>query len=68
MRQQVVLRKGIFDRWILVNPRNDREAWSGTRWVAHIDGLPAEQVQICNFDSEEEASEYARKHGMQRIP
>jgi hypothetical protein len=51
-----------FERWILVHPRNQRLAWSGSRWVP-IDekGFPL-VVQVCNFRNEQEAVEYVAKY------
>jgi hypothetical protein len=60
---KVKFRKDIFNRWLLVNPDNVREAWSGWRFV-DIDatGMPTGGVQVCNFDSRDEAEDYCRTH------
>ena len=42
-----------FGRWCLVHPTDDHLRWSGSRWVGAEDG-----VQICNFDTAEQAAEY----------
>ena len=61
----VKFRKNIFGRWILVNPANDREAWSGARFVPidHL-GMPAGAVQVCNFETRDKAKDYARERAL----
>lgn len=56
------LKRGLFDRWFIVHPTDDNLAWSGSRWVAHDNGLPTGGVQICNFTTEDEAYEYAKRY------
>lgn len=56
------IRKGAFDRWIIVN--GDDLAWSGSRWVAHKNGLPTGGVQVSNFESDQEAYSAAREAGL----
>jgi hypothetical protein len=51
----------LFSQWFIVNSMEPNLAWSGSRWVAHVDGLPAEQVQIRNFYSKEAASKCAHE-------
>jgi hypothetical protein len=56
------LNQGLFDRWYIFHPTDDRRAWSGSRWVPVSEqGLPAGGVQVCNFESEQAAAEYAKK-------
>jgi len=55
------IRQGIFDRWYIFHPTNDSMAWSGSHWVGCcFNGLPY-NVQVCNFDSEDQALEYCQK-------
>jgi hypothetical protein len=58
----------IFDRWYLVNARDDTLAWSGSQWVRHSHGIPAEDVQVSNFFTRNEAVAYAREMGLHVIP
>ncbi len=53
---------GPFDRFIIVHPASDFWAWSGSRWVGTVGGVPTEGVQLCNFSSEAEAREYAERN------
>jgi hypothetical protein len=54
------LSKNAFGRWILVNADDPTLAWSGSRFVpVNENGFPAGNVQISNFDSEEDARETA---------
>lgn len=47
---------------------DDFLAWSGSRWVkVTVSGIPTEGVQVCNFESEREAIDYAREHGFEVI-
>ena len=55
MTHQGLLTHSIFERWIIVNADEQNLAWSGSRWVEHHRGLPAESIQISNFESVEEA-------------
>jgi len=48
---EVFFRKWLFDRFIIVNA--DGLAWSGSCWVPK-----GGDVQICNFDTEQEARDY----------
>lgn len=59
-----ILRQGIFDRWFIFHPYNITRAWSGSDWVACCyDGVP-QAVQVCNFESEEDAREYCTHIGL----
>jgi hypothetical protein len=58
------LAESIMGHWIIVNGQSDDLAWSGSRWVPHHHGLPVigqESVQICNFQTREEAKAYANQ-------
>lgn len=58
------IRESAFGRWILVNTEIDALAWSGSRWVAHKNGLPASGVQVANFENALEALRYAQDAGL----
>ena len=58
------IRKGAFGRWIIVRGIDTAQAWSGSRWVAHKNGLPTGGVQVSNFKSEQEAYDAAREAGL----
>lgn len=62
MNNKCKLQQWLFDRWILVNAGNEDLAWSGSRWV-EIGG----SVQVCNFDTQTEAREYANEFGLEII-
>jgi hypothetical protein len=49
-------------RWILVLPMARDWAWTGTRWSMHRHGIGTEGVQISNWETENDALEYAREH------
>jgi hypothetical protein len=49
---------GAFDRWYIRNSYQPDMAWTGARWARHINGLPREHFQICNFDSRGAAQKY----------
>jgi hypothetical protein len=61
MTHQGLLTHSIFERWIIVNADEQNLAWSGSRRVEHHRGLPAESIQISNFESVEEALAAARQ-------
>lgn len=62
-----VIRKGIFDRWFIFHPDNIVKAWSGSRWVTcSYDGNPR-GVQVCNFESEQEARNYCQENGLEPL-
>jgi hypothetical protein len=45
---KVRIKRGLFGRFYIFHPENDRAAWSGGRWVsAEEDGAPAADVQVC---------------------
>lgn len=47
-----------FGRWYIVHPILDGLAWSGQRWVRHVNGVTASYAQICNFESSDAAWAY----------
>jgi len=55
---------GLFGRWVIYHPVVEDFAWSGSRWVLTIDGFPSGGIQICNFETREEAESYCEKHGV----
>lgn len=69
MREFCRIRQGLFDRWYIFHPFFKRErAWSGSRWVGcDAQGLPADNVQVVNFDSEKHAREYCREVDLKPI-
>jgi hypothetical protein len=68
MSQPCVLRVGIFDRWFIRHPHNITKAWSGSQWVpCGYDGVP-HLVQVCNFETEQEARDYCEKNGLEPLP
>lgn len=56
------LLEGVLGRWIIVSGNHEDLAWSGSRWVPHRHGFPTAGVQICNFETREEALAYANEH------
>jgi hypothetical protein len=54
-------------RYVLINATQPHLAWSGSRWVDHVDGLPMTQFQICNFETIEEAINYAHQHHLEVV-
>ena len=71
MSEPCILRQGIFDRWFILHPTffhpaNVRKGWSGSSWVPCTEeGVPAADVQVCNFTTEQEARDYCREHGLE---
>jgi hypothetical protein len=58
-----VIVENAFARFIL---RRGGHAWIGSRWVPVTElGMPAADVQVCNFASIEEAREYAKDAGIE---
>ena len=56
-----VIRRDRLGRWIIGHPTDRYQAWSGFRWVTVTEaGLPL-SVQVCNFETPNEAAEYAEK-------
>lgn len=56
------VKQGIFDRYFIFHPNDDRMAWSGARWVpCWPDGRPV-NIQVCNFANIGDAKEYARSN------
>lgn len=60
-----ILESRPFQRWVLANAEHPELAWSGSRWVPHTNGMPSGAVQVCNFDSQDDARKYARQHGLE---
>lgn len=50
--------KGALDRWVIVSGRHPEQAWSGSAWVYHRKGIGV-TVQVANFETEQEARQYA---------
>jgi hypothetical protein len=49
---------------IIVDAPNESKAWSGSRFVPiTLDGFPASDFQVSNFDTREDAAEYATNFG-----
>jgi hypothetical protein len=59
------LKQGLFDRWFIVNGDREEFAWSGRRWVL-VDPrcFPVGEIQVCNFDTREQAASYAAQAGI----
>lgn len=55
---------GIFGYFIIVYAHNSTYAWAGNSWDRHKQGVPAGRSQICNFDTAQEAEEYANACGL----
>ena len=51
-------------RWVIVNVQDRALAWSGSQWVPHRHGLPADNVQISNFATQEAAALAAMDSGL----
>lgn len=51
---------GAFGRWVIVDATDPDFAWSGAQWVTHFNGIPATDVQVCNFATRDEAADYWR--------
>lgn len=57
-----VIRKNLFDRWIVCHPSNPYLAWSGSQWVGvDFAGLPTDGIEVSNLSTESKAVEYAKK-------
>jgi hypothetical protein len=62
------LRQGIFGRWFIFHWIDPVLAWSGSEWTFCLtDGTPR-GVQVCNFESEQEARQYCADHGLEPGP
>jgi len=59
-----LIRENGFGRWYLANATHPNLAWSGSRWVSHVDGNPV-AIQICNFDTPLDALIFAETHNME---
>ena len=66
---QYVLEENLFGRKIICMANHRSWAWSGSRWVPHAKGVPMSiiQAQISNFATEEEADEYAKTFGFEKL-
>jgi hypothetical protein len=53
---------GTIGRYIITHPKHPGLAWSGSGWVQHSGGLPAAGIKVCNFETEDEADEYATEY------
>jgi hypothetical protein len=53
-----ILRLNDLLRWIILSRDSPNLAWSGSRWVPHHQGIPTGNVQICNFETRDEAQAY----------
>lgn len=49
-------------RWVIANGNHQDLAWSGSRWVPHRNGWPTSDLQICNFETREDAQTYVEEH------
>lgn len=60
----VLLKQNCFKLWILVNPENEHQAWTGSRWdsISNL-GLACGDAQVSNLNSREDAIEYAKQFG-----
>jgi hypothetical protein len=45
----------VLGRWIITDYDEPSLAWSGSRWVPHDKGIPIGDIQVCNYESKEEA-------------
>jgi len=59
-----VVRQGVFNRWYIFHHADAALAWSGAQWVPTNDGIPTGGVQVCNFDTSDDAVDYAGKSGL----
>jgi len=50
--------QGAFTRWYLQHRGQPTLAWTGASWARHNNGIGAQNVQICNFNSQAEAETY----------
>jgi hypothetical protein len=67
-RQPYLLVEGMLGLWLIVHEDMPALAWSGSRWVPHRHGVPAGDVQVCNFPTREAAQEYVNKHFNEFFP
>lgn len=49
-------------RWYIQEAGRGGRGWSGSMWVDHFEGVGI-VVQVSNFETEEEAKDYARHKG-----
>jgi hypothetical protein len=61
---RTVITEGDFGRFVLVNADYDGLAWSGSEWTPHRRGIPTGRAQVSNFDSWEQARDYAEQAGL----
>lgn len=58
------VRQGVFNRWYIFSAIDPFLAWGGSGWIfCAKDGRPL-GVQLCNFETEDEAREYCREVGL----
>jgi hypothetical protein len=57
------LEVGLTGRWYIANKFRERLAWTGSAWSPHEQGIGL-PVQISNFETREEAAEYAAEMGI----
>jgi ribosomal protein L37E len=54
-----------FGRWVIINASDPGFAWSGSRWIPQVHGMPSGGVQISNFDTKEDAFLGAEEAGLE---
>ena len=54
--------RGVFGRWFIVLATDRQNAWTGTRWTRHLQGISPD-FQLCNFETRGEAVSYANRLG-----
>jgi hypothetical protein len=68
MSEPCVLREGIFGRWFIFSPERPligERAWSGSQWVmCSPEGVPL-GVQVCNFETRQDAVDYCHEMGLE---
>lgn len=66
MSEPCRIRQGLFGRWYIFHPGTLAKGWSGSQWAGcSEDGYPTGMFQVCNFESEQEARDYCREHGLE---
>lgn len=61
------LQQNAIGRWILAHSDLDDAAWSGSQWVEIDRRGFGRAVQVCNFETEDDAYNYALTHGFTTI-
>ena len=54
---------GRLGRWVIVRADQPAQAWTGSAWATHFEGIPTGRAQISNFGSKPEAAAEARRAG-----